>query len=704
MVPQPTHQVSMTLSGRPFSLSTGSFVTQANGSVSAALGDTVLLATVTMSDTPRAGCDFFPLMVDFEERYYAAGKIKGSRFIKREGRPSDKAVITARLTDRPLRPLFPDGMYNDVQVIVTALSIDMEVDPGTSCINAASAAIMVSGIPFKGPVGAVRIGLIDGKLVVNPTYEQCRAGDLDLIVAGTMDAITMVEAGAREVPEDMIVKALEMAHGEIKKICAIQIELRDKVKPAPREFTPILPDDAYIKTVADFVTPAMLDTIGGKTKVEFKATFHVVEEKLLEHFKDKIESEEMSAGALSDALHTAVDNRMRENILEKGKRLDGRAVDEVRPLSGFVGVLPRTHGSGLFRRGETQVLTLTTLGSPGSAQTIDSMDEDEERRYIHHYNFPPYSVGEVKPLRGTGRREIGHGNLAERALLPVLPSKDEFPYTMRLVSEVLSCNGSSSMASVCGSTLSLMDAGVPIKSPVSGIAMGLITSKDFDGKKGSYKILSDIQGLEDFSGDMDFKVAGTEKGITALQMDIKVSGVSFTLMGEALAQARKARMQVLENMIAVIASPRKELSKYAPLIMSLRIDPEQIRVVIGKGGETIQKITAECGVEIDIDQEGIVMITAPDQEKGQKAIKWIERLTYVPKVGDEFEGTVVRIMDFGAFVEIVPGKDGLVHISQLDNKRVDRVEDVCKLGDKMRVKLMEIDDKGRLNLSHKALL
>ncbi|MBP9718388.1 polyribonucleotide nucleotidyltransferase [Candidatus Gracilibacteria bacterium] len=701
--------VELNLAGRVLKLSTGMFANQAHGAVVAALGDTQVLSTALMSDSPRQDIDFFPLMVDFEERYYATGKIKGSRFIKREGRPSDNAVLTARLIDRPIRPLFPKGATNDVQIIATVLSADMEVDPATTAIIATSAALMISGMPFHGPVAAVRMGYIadsEGKeqLIINPTYTQVEKGRLDLVVAGTMDAITMVEAACKEVPEDVMLKALEMAHAEIKKICELQMKLREMIKPKERTMI-FSADNTHVnEALSTFLTQDMLDAVGGMTKGAVKERIHEIEEKLIEKYAPQMEEKLFSKKELKINLVDVLEQHMRKNILEKERRLDGRKLDEIRPISIAAGLLPRTHGSALFQRGETQALTLTTLGSPGAAQIIDTMDVDMVKRYIHHYNFPPFSVGEVKPLRGTSRREIGHGDLAERALLPVLPDKEDFPYTMRLVSEILSCNGSSSMASVCGSTLSLMDAGVPIKRPVAGIAMGLITSKDFDGKNGTYKILTDIQGMEDFAGDMDFKVTGSSKGITALQMDIKVKGLSLDIMNEALERARKAREFILAEMYKVLPEPRKTMSPYAPLITSIRINPEQIREVIGKGGETIQKITAETECEIDIEQDGLIMITAPNQEKGQLAVDWINRITYIPKPGDVFEGTAVRLMDFGVFVEIAPGKDGLVHISEWDWSRTDRMDTVVKVGDTVKVKLMEIDDQGRFNLSRKALL
>lgn len=713
--------VKLNLAGRELTLGTGVFANQAQGAVMASLGDTQVLATALMAKSVREGTDFFPLMVDYEERFYASGKIKGSRFIKREGRPSDNAVLTARLIDRPIRPLFPKGTVNDVQIIATVLSADMEVDPGTTGIIAASAALMISGMPFAGPVSAVRMGYItdsEGKeqFVINPTYEQVEKGKLDLVVAGTLDAITMVEAACKEVSEDVLLQALELAHKHIKKICELQLELKKMVVPKEIKYVVKEENIEAKKAVDETITDEMLEAVSGKTKGEMHGKIEELENKLFEKYAKQIEEELFDEGDLAEILNTRLEKKMRKNILENEKRLDGRKLDEIRPIQCEVGIIPRTHGSGFFQRGETQALTLTTLGAPGAAQIVDTMDVDAVKRYMHHYNFPPFSVGDVKPLRGTSRREIGHGDLAERALLPVLPTKEAFPYTIRLVSEVLSCNGSSSMASVCGSTLSLMDAGVPISRPVAGIAMGLITSPDFDGpafvpqsgtsagKTGKYKILTDIQGMEDFAGDMDFKVAGSVSGITALQMDIKVKGISIDMMKEALDRAKKARLQILDEMAKAILAPRDHLSKYAPLITTIHILPEQIREVIGKGGEVIQKITAETGCEIDIEQDGLVMITAPNQEKGNMAREWIEKITYIPKVGDVFEGKVTRLMEFGAFVEFAPGKEGLVHISQLDHRRVNQVEDVVKIGDMVKVKLVEVDDQGRYNLSRKAIL
>lgn len=706
----PQKEVELDLAGRKLTLKTGVLANQASGAVIASLGDTVVLATALMSEEPREGVDFFPLIVDYEERFYAAGKIKGSRFIKREGRPSDNAVLVARLIDRPIRPLFPKEIRSDVQVIVTVLSADLEVDPATTGMIAASAALTISGMPFSGPVSAVRVGLIidsEGKeqIILNPTYEQCEKGRLDLVVAGTYDAITMVEAAAKEVSEETLLQVLELAHKHIKKMCRLQEEFKALVNPKPLRYAVSETKSDVLEAVKSWATKEKLDEINGRTKHEFHEKITQAGAELIERFAPQIEQGVFEQGELKAVLEDLVEKNMRKNILEKNLRLDNRKTDEIRPIWCAVGILPRTHGSGLFVRGETQVLTLTTLGAPGKAQIIDTMDVDTIKRYLHHYNFPPFAVGDIKPLRGASRREIGHGDLAERALLSVIPGKEGFPYTMRLVSEVLSCNGSSSMASVCGSTLSLMDAGVPIKKPVAGIAMGLIADSEksiIEG--GKYKILTDIQGLEDFGGDMDFKVAGTKDGITALQMDIKIKGISIEIMHEALLQAKKARTQVLDAILTAIPEPRKNLSPYAPLITSIRIDPELIRVVIGRGGETIQKITAETGCEIDIEQDGLVMITAPNQENGEKALAWIKKLTYAPKVGDEFEGKVTRIMDFGAFVEFLPDKEGLVHISALEHFRVNKVEDVVKIGDTVKVKLMEIDEQGRYNLSRKACL
>ena len=692
--------MKMDIAGREFKIAAGPISTYASGLAVVSLGETVVMANVTISEKGKEGASWFPMFVDYEEKMYAAGKIKGSRFVKREGRPSENSVLISRLIDRPMRPLFPKGTTNEVQIICTALSADLEVDPGATAINAASIALMLSGAPFEGPVGAIRMGYVNDEVIINPTYEQCAEGKLNLVVAGTMDAITMVEAAANEVSEEAVLQALEVAHKHIKEICQLQLDYVAQFEVTPIELSVVGPDEDLVAKISSLVSVDELNTIEGKTKKGVKAKIHAIEDKLFESLKEQIEADEFSEGQIADILNSLMEKNMRKNILEKEVRLDGRKTNEIRPITCILDVLPRTHGSVIFQRGETASLSITTLGGPGDAQIVDTMEADVTKRYFHHYAFPPYATGDIKPLRGPGRREIGHGDLAERALMPVLPDEKDFAYTMWVASEIIRCNGSSSMASVCGSTLSLMAAGVPIKRPVSGIAMGLVMDKE----SSDYKILSDIQGMEDFAGDMDFKVTGTTEGITALQMDIKVKGLSLDLLREALNQAKEGRQFILDKMLEVIPEPRKKMSSFAPLIMNLVIDPEMIRIVIGKGGETIQAITKECEVEMDIADEGIVTITAPDQERGQKAIEWVKKLTYVPEVGETFDGKVVKIMEFGAFVEFIPGKDGLVHISELANERVNKVEDVVKEGDAMRVKLLKIDDQGRYSLSHKATL
>lgn len=695
-------QISMELAGRTLTIETGKMALQADGAVTIKYGDTVVLCTAVMNAEGREDATFFPLTVEFQERYYASGKIKGSRFIKREGRPADEAMLKARLIDRPVRPLFPKGITNEVQLINTVLSADLVNEPGVLSLTGASCAMLIAGLPFAGPVAGVRIGMLEDELIVMPTEEQILSGKLDLIVAGTESAITMVEAGANEVSEETLLKALELAHSTIKELCTFQKQLSDMINPEPRECSLSKSTGEDLAVVAGVLGKEDLDTVTGVTKKDVKKKLKVLEKKLLDHFAADIEAETYTKGELLQALSTLIDENVRKNVLEKEVRLDGRGLDDVRPVTCEIDLMPRTHGSALFTRGETQALTLTTLGGPGKAQIIDTMDMDKEKTYIHYYNFPPYSVGEARMLRGVSRREIGHGFLAERALRPMIPSKEEFPYTLLLVSEIVTCNGSSSMASVCGSTLSLMAAGVPIKRPVAGVAMGLVTDDSFrETGQGDYKILTDIQGFEDFAGDMDFKVTGTEEGVTALQMDIKVKGITIQMMSEALAKAKTARSLIMSKMMEAIAQPRTELSQYAPMILSIQIDPEEIRSVIGKGGETIQKISAECDVEIDIEQTGLVTVTAPNQEAGDKAEKWIKQIVYKPEAGEVFDGTVVKVMDFGAFVEFVPGKDGLVHISQLRPFRVENVADVVKEGDKVKVRLTEIDSQGRYNLTMK---
>jgi polyribonucleotide nucleotidyltransferase len=690
----PVHEVKMDLAGRELKITHGKYARQADGAVTVSYGDTVILATCGVGPgNPDA--EWFPMSVDYIEKWYAAGKISGSRFVKREAKPSEQAILTGRLIDRPIRPLFPKGITNTVQIIASPMSIDLEVDPGTTAMIAASCAVALSGLPFEGPIGAVRVGLVDDKLVINPNYEEAE-GRLNLVVAGTSDAITMVEARADEVSNDIMIQALELAHSEIKKICALQTELINIINPEPFEPTFVEKDKEKNALVLEKIDTAKLDAITGLTKGEVKDKLHAYQDEIIEMFAAEIEAEELSAGLIETVVADALDDRMRHNILQNGNRIDGRGLDDVRTLKCEVGVLPRPHGTGLFQRGETQVLSYVTLAGPGAAQIVDVMDKETEKRYMHHYMFPPFSVGDTKPLRGVSRREVGHGDLAERALLAVIPSKEEFPYTIRVASEVLACNGSSSMGSVCGSTLSLMHAGVPIKKPVSGIAMGLVT----DGN--TYRILTDIQGLEDFAGDMDFKVTGTEDGITALQMDIKVKGLSMDIMREALAKADQGRAVIMDAMMEAINTPNLELSPYAPMIESFMVDPDMIRLIIGKGGETIQGITAETEVEINIEDDGQVVITAPNQEAYDKAKAMIDAITYVPTEGDEFDNCeVVKILDgIGALVEFAPGKVGMVHISKLAPKRVEKVEDVVKVGDRIKVKLMEI--KGdKFSLSHK---
>lgn len=679
-------------------LETGKIAQLANGSVTLRLGDTVVLATAVVSPTPRAGIDFFPLMVDYEEKFYAAGKISGSRFVKREGRPSEDAVLSSRLIDRPLRPLFPKGLYNDVQVVVTVLSADLVNDPDILGITAASSALMQTGVPFQGPVAGVRVGRIDGQFVANPTYEQRQGGDLDLIVAGTQDAIMMVEAGATEVSEDVMLQAIEFGHQAMQPAIKLQLELTQALGVKPMEFAiPELPLDLKEEIFAK-VQPRLQEAVYHPEKTVRAASLATLRQEIWAQFVSETNPELVVADIFNKALNTEV----RKNILEADRRPDGRKLDEIRPLSIEVGLLPRPHGSALFTRGETQALTTTTLGSLDDEQLLDTMEFETTKRYMHHYNFPPFATGEVKPLRTAGRREIGHGALAERALLPVIPGREDFPYTIRVVSEIMASNGSSSMASVCGSTLSLMDAGVPITKPVAGVAMGLIT----DGS--TYKILTDIAGIEDFNGDMDFKVAGTRDGINALQMDIKVAGITVAIMRDALAQAKIGRLFLLDKMAEVIAEPRAELSPFAPRVLVVKIPQDRIGEVIGPGGRVINDIIDKAGgkpvTTINIEEDGNVYITSTDAKLGEQAADTIRNMMREVEVGEKFMGKVTRIMDFGAFVEILPGKEGLAHISELANSRVEKVEDVVKVGDPLEVIVTEIDNLNRINLSHKAVL
>lgn len=692
---------SVDVNGKELVFKTGKLAQQADGSVLVTFGDIAILASVTMASKPREGIDFFPLMVDFEEKFYAAGRLKGSRFVKREGRPSDNAVLNCRLIDRPLRPLFPKGMKNDVQVICTLLQTDEKYNSVTTAMCAASMAIQLSGIPFEAPIAGVQVGLNqEGDLILNPSFEEIEKGKLDLTIAGTEDAIMMVEAGANLVTNDEMLKALDFGHEAIKKICRAQKEFVSQFTIKTKEITLAAVAEKEAEAVAKAISEKDLSTVRGKTKKEVKEALHILEDKLINAYAGEIESEELSEGELKAALGKAFSKNMRKRVFTEGKRVDGRAIDEVRALSVEVGLLPRLHGSALFQRGETQAFSVATLGGPSDAMIIDTpMKPEYESTYIHHYNFPPYSVGEVRPLRGTGRREIGHGALAERALLPMLPTpEDNFPYVVRVVSEILACNGSSSMASVCGSTLCLMDAGVPIKQAIAGIAMGLLV----DDETEDYRILSDIQGLEDFDGDMDFKIAGTEDAITALQLDIKVKGLKPELLANALIQAQKGRQHILKAMKAVIPAPREHFNDLAPTVESFSIDPDFIRDVIGKGGETIQKLCAEYEVKIDIKDDGLVMVTSSNQVQGKQAVAAIKQIAYSPNVGDIFEEAIVKsIMDFGAFVEYCPGKEALVHVSEIAKERVNNVRDYLKEGQKIKVKLIGIDNMGRVKLSMK---
>ncbi|HEX3508607.1 MAG TPA: polyribonucleotide nucleotidyltransferase [Candidatus Dormibacteraeota bacterium] len=682
------------VAGRRLSIETGRVAEQANGAVVLRQGDSVVLSTAVMSKEPRMGVDFFPLTCDYEEKLYAVGKIPGA-FMRREGRPSETAILASRLTDRPLRPLFPDMFRLDVQVVSTVLSADQENDPTILSINGASTALTISDIPWAGPVGAVRMGLLDGELVVNPPSSRMADSELDLVVAGTADAILMVEAGAKGVTEKTVVDALQMAHEAIKQLCAAQVELQQQIGKPKYQYTPPSYPEQVVEVVSEYLALRLDQAAFGPDKAAREASTDELRKKTIAELGERFPEHLDILGKLFDK---KLKDRVRERIVDEGVRIDGRGLKDVREITVEVGVLPRTHGSGLFTRGQTQALTIATLGSMSDKQKLDGLGLEEFKRYMHHYNFPPFSVGEARPLRGPGRREIGHGALAERALLAVIPSVEEWPYTMRLVSEILSSNGSTSMASVCGSTLSLMDAGVPIKAPVAGIAMGLVT------REGKFAVLTDIQGVEDNLGDMDFKVAGTKDGITALQMDIKIKGLPHEILAQALEQAREARLFVLDKMLAVIPEPRTELSQYAPRITTIHINPDKIRDIIGPGGKMIRKITEETGAQIDVEDDGSVFIAAADRDAGQRAIDWIKGLTDEIEVGKIYRGKVVRIMPFGAFVEVLPNQDGLVHISKLTDHRVERVEEVANVGDEIMVKATEVDSQGRLNLSRQAAI
>ncbi|MSV24395.1 polyribonucleotide nucleotidyltransferase [Selenomonas sp. WCA-380-WT-3B 3/] len=684
----------MELGGRPLIIEHGKMAKQANGAVLVRYGDTVVLVTATASAEPREGVDFFPLTVDYEEKMYAAGKIPGG-FIKREGRPSSDAILCARLIDRPIRPLFPKGFRNDVQIVATVLSVEQDNAPELAAMIGASAALTVSDIPFMGPIAGVRVGRINDQFVINPTEAQRAESTLNLTVAGSKDAVMMVEAGAHELPEDVVLDAILFGHKEIQRLVSFQEEIQQACGKEKREAKLFVVPENLEKDIRAYAAERLDQATRNPDKLDRDAHIADINADVMEHFlADYPEMEKEIAMALHD-LEKEIVRRM---ITHEKIRPDGREVEEVRHVSCEVGLLPRTHGSGLFTRGQTQILTVTTLGPLGDEQIIDGLGPETTKHYIHHYNFPGYSVGEAKPIRSPGRREIGHGALAERALLPVIPSIEEFPYTIRLVSEVLESNGSSSMGSVCGSTLSLMNAGVPIKRPVSGVAMGLV--KDGD----QYTILTDIQGMEDALGDMDFKVAGTSKGITAIQMDIKVAGIDRDILSSALQQAKRGRAFILDKMLACIDRPAAELSPYAPRVETIKIKTDKIRDVIGTGGKVVKKIIDETGVQIDIHEDGNVFISSVDAEGMKKARKMIEDIVREVEVGEVYTGKVTRLMKFGAFVEVLPGKEGLCHISQLAAHRVEKVEDVVQIGDQLQVKVVEIDDKGRINLSHKACL
>ena len=687
------YQSTATLGGEVVTIETGKLAQQAGGAVTVRYGDTVLLVTATMSRDVREGMGFFPLTVDFEERLYAAGRIPGS-FFRREGRPTESATLTMRLTDRPIRPLFPHDLRNDVQVIITPLSQDEEHQADILSIIGASAALTISDVPFDGPVGAVRVGHIDGEVIINPTVSQMEHSALDLRLAGTADALLMVEAGADEVSEAVMIEALRRGHEAIQDVIHAQNEMREAVGKPKRTYTPYVLPDEVIEAARQQVGDRLPEAIYGATgKHDRSERLRVLQDELVENL-----GEEWDRGSVKEAFEQAERELVRRRTIEEGIRADGRDPQTIRPLSTEVGLLPRTHGSGLFTRGETQVLSVATLGTPREEQMLDDLSPGETKRYIHHYNFPPYSTGETRPLRGPRRREIGHGALAERALLPVIPDESEFPYTIRVVSEAVSSNGSTSMASVCGSTLALMDAGVPIKAPVAGIAMGLMM------EKGRYQILTDIQGLEDHIGDMDFKVAGTRAGISALQMDIKVAGLSYDILAQALEQARQARMQILDVMETTISAPRTTLSPYAPRMTILHVDPDKLGAVIGTGGKTVRAIQDECDVRIDIEDDGTIYIASTSGPAAEKAQRMIEELTEEPEAGRIYTGRVVRITDFGAFVEILPGTDGLVHISQLADYRVNTVKDVAEVGDEIMVMVTSIDPEGKIRLSRRAVL
>ena len=688
-----------TLAGRPLKIETGKMAQLANGAVLATYGETQVLCTVTASAKPREGVDFFPLSVDYEEKMYSVGRIPGS-FTRREGKASDKAVLASRCIDRPIRPLFPKDMRNDCTVVATVMSVDPDCSPEIAAAIGVSAAIAISDIPWNGPISSVDVGLVDGEIVINPTLEQRAVSTLDLTVSSTADLVAMIEAGAEEIEDDLMFDAIMAGHEANKEVVAFINSIVAEIGKPKFEFESNDPDPAIMEEIENFCIEDVKKALDTDDKLVRDAALLPIYNAVHEKFDERFEGKEAK---LDEIMYLVQKHVVRAWLKDEKKRVDGRGIDDIRPLNAQVDLLARVHGSGMFTRGQTQVLSVATLASVSEAQKLDGLDEEKEKRYIHHYNFPSYSVGETKPSRGPGRREIGHGALAERALVPVIPSVDEFPYAIRVVSEVLSSNGSTSQASICGSTLALMAAGVPIKAPVAGISCGLITGDD--GVYGDFMTMVDIQGLEDFYGDMDFKVAGTKKGITAIQMDLKVHGLTPAIIKEAFAKTNKARNYILDEiMLPVISEPRAELSKYAPKMLSTQINPEKIGDVIGKQGKVIQSIQEQCECTINIEEDGRVFIAAIDIDKAKQALMIVETIANDPEIGAIYSGKVTRIMNFGAFVEIAPGKEGLVHISKLGVKRVEKVEDVVAVGDQVIVKVTEIDDQGRLNLSRRDAL
>lgn len=682
-----------------FELSIGKVAEQANGACLIKSGDSTVLVTAVAAERPRDGIDFFPLTCEYQEKMYAVGKIPGG-YIKREGKSSDNATLTSRMIDRPIRPLFPEGYVNEVQVIATVFSADADHDTGILSMIGSSVALSISDIPFNGPIGAVSVGYVDGDYIINPNKEQAKVSEMELTVAGTKEAIMMVEAGAKELPESVMLEAILFGHEEIKRICEFIEEIQKEIGLEKKPFEPIPVDEDLKNKISDILAGRLTTALQTSDKMERQDNLNALEKELLEKLViEEVEDKDTLTLDIKAIFDSMMKSEVRRLITDEHIRPDGRKMTEIRPLSAEVQFIPKVHGSGLFKRGQTQVLTIATLGSPSDIQYIDGMtDEELTKRYIHHYNFPPFSVGDIRPLRGPGRREIGHGRLAERALEPVIPSAESFPYTIRVVSEVLSSNGSSSMASVCGSTLSLMDAGVPIKAPVAGIAMGLIKENN------NIAILTDIQGLEDHLGDMDFKVAGTTEGVTALQMDIKIDGIDRAVLETALADAKDARLRILKVITDAIEAPRPEVAPNAPRLLTIDIHPDKVREVIGSGGKVINGIIDKTGVKIDIEDSGHITVTASDEQSGREAIKMIEYIVMEPEVGEVYLGKITRIMNFGAFAEFANGKEGLIHISQIAHERVNKVEDVLNIGDEVMVKIMEIDEKGRINLSRKALL